>query len=243
MHKSALDILRELELRTNYLEMRTASWAGTGYGGTLNPSVTEAGEGHQIVRSGGQLQGWDRYAQIVAESFRKAPSYTPKGEASFIALKKHILVMFKRMQSRVEVKFVDYDPYRDVQEMREDVERNNRLLISGLFNQDGFFGAEINLMLRAVHDYSAHLNANPKMKPRPFGLDGELKAYNKHLQLVGKRSKAAQALFTEVVGQAMHFWHYGEFPDQKVVTLDHLDHIFLGNVDGYSIVDKELVKR
>ena len=243
MLKSATEILQELENRVFSIEQKTAGWEGTGYGGTLKPSTTKAGEGFKIVQSGGTLVGWDKYAQIVAESFRKAPAYTNKGEKTFIALKKHILVMFKRMQSRVQVEFVDYDPYKNEEEMRQDVLKNNKLLISSLFNQEGFFGSEINLMLRAVHDFSAHLNASPKQKPRPFGLDGELKAYNKHLQLVGKNSKAAQALFTEVVGQAMHFWYYGEFPDQKIVTLDHIDHIKLGAIDGYSIIDGDLVKR
>lgn len=243
MYKSSHEILKNLEHRMRIIENRTAAWAGSGYGGTLIPSVTKAGEGYQIIRSGGELFGWDKYAQIVAESFKKAPAYTSKGEKSFIALKQHILVMFERMQSKVEVEFVDFDPYQNEEEMRQDVIKNNKLLISSLFNQDGFFGAEVNLMLRAVHDFSAHLNANPKMKPRPFGLDGELKSYNKHLQLIGKQSRAAQAIFTEVVGQAMYFWYYGEFPDQKIMTMDHIDHIKLGHIDGYSIIDGNLVKR
>jgi hypothetical protein len=242
MRRYASDILRDLEARTVLLE-KQAGWAGTGYGGTLSPSVTEPGEGYKIVKSGGEVYGWDKYAQIVAESFKKAPDYTAKGEKSFIALKMHILRMYQRMQSKVEVKFVDFDPYTSAEEMRQDVLANNRLLITELFNQDGFFGAEVNLMLRAVHDFSAHLNANPKKKPRPFGVDGELKAYNKHLQLVGKTSRAAPAIFTEVVGQACHFWFYGEFPDQKIITLDNIDHINLGRVDGYSIIDGNLVKR
>jgi hypothetical protein len=242
MRRSASEVIRNLETRVAHLE-RQSAWAGTGYGGTLKPSITESGEGYKIIKSGGELFGWDKYAQIVAESYRNAPNYTSKGERSFIALKKHILVMFQRIQSRVEVEFVDYDPYSNAKEMREDVLKNNKLLISSLFNQDGFFGAEVNLMLRAVHDFSAHLNANPKMKPKPFGLDGELKAYNKHLQLIGKQSKAAPAIFTEVIGQAMHFWYFGEFPDQKIMTFDNIDHIKLGHIDGYSIFEGNLVER
>lgn len=241
-HRTASEILNDLNHRVSSLEKESA-WAGTGYGGTLTPSVLESGEGVKIIQRGGELYGWDKYAMLVAQAYRKAPDYTAKGEKSFIALKQHILKMFQRMQSRVEVEFVDYDPYRSSEQMQRDVAKTGKLLITELFNQDGFFGAEVNLMLRAVHDFSAHLNANPKLKPISFGLDGELKAYNKHLQLVGKNSRAAQALFIEVVGQACHFWHYGEFPDQKIATLETIDHINLGHVDGYSIVDGNLVKR
>lgn len=222
---------------------KEAGWAGGSYGGTLSPVTTEPGEGYKIVRSGGTLHGWDKYVQLVAEHYASLPSYTSEGEKSFVALKGHIITMFQRQNSKIDVVFVDYDPYSSAEEMREDVLKNNVLKITELYNQDAWFGPDVNLMLRAVHDFQAHLGANPKNKPKSFGMKGELQAYNKHMNLVGKTSKAVPALFIEIIGQAAHFWYYGEFPDQKIASMgDKFDMVRLGNVKGYEIIDGDLVK-
>lgn len=179
--------------------------------------------------------------QLVAEAYREAPLSTGAGTKSFIALKQHILNMFTRIQSRVRVEFVDRDPYESAEEMQQKVKETGILQISNLFNQSDAFGPEVNLMLRAVHDFSAHLGANPKSKPRTFSLKGELQAYNKHLALVGAKSHAAAALYTEIVGQGCHFWYFGNFPVQKIVTLPQFDWVHLGKVAGFRIVDGDLV--
>lgn len=220
---------------------RKNPWAGTGFGGTLSaPKVTlTPGAGCKYK---GTLHGWDRYIQLVAQAYKAAPKKTPEGAKSFIALKKHIVRMFKRMQSRVVVKFVDYDPYETAEEMRRAVRDTGIMEISSGFNQSEAFGPEVNLMLRAVHDFSAHLGSNPKKKPRPFSLKGELQSYNKHLNLVGKSSKAAGALYTEIVGQVCYFFYYGDFPKQKIVTMPDFSWTKIGEVKGYKIVDKDLIR-
>ena len=217
------------------------AWAGSGFGGTLAaPEVTlKAGAAR---KHRGPLHGWDRYVQLVAEAYEAAPKKTSEGSRSFIALKQHILTMFKRMQSRVEVRFVDYDPYKSAAEMRDRVAETGVLEIASGFNQSEAFGPEVNLMLRAVHDFSAHLGSNPKKKPRPFSLKGELQSYNKHLNLIGKQSHAVGALFTEIVGQVCYYWYNGDFPSQKIITLPDFNWSKIGEVRGYKIVDKDLVK-
>jgi hypothetical protein len=50
------------------------------------------------------------------------------------------------------------------------------------------------------------------------------------------------ALFTEIVGQAATFFYTGAFPDQKVVALSGFDYSKLGSVQGYDIVDGDLIK-
>jgi hypothetical protein len=97
-------------------------------------------------------------------------------------------------------------------------------------------------MLRAVHDFAAQLGSMGKGKTRAFTQKGELQSYNKHLNLVGCQSKAAGALFTEIVGQASYFHYYGRFPVQKVTLLDDFDWCKLGNVRGWRIVDGDLVR-
>lgn len=220
--------------------VRRAAWAGSGFGGTLLPPTVTLQPG-AAAQFPGELHGWDRYIELVAQAYRKAPTRTEAGASSFIALKMHILRMFTRIQSRVQVKFVDYDPYSSAEEMQQRVSETGVLEISSMFNQDEAFGPEVNLMLRAVHDFSAHLGASPSKKPRSFSFKGELQSYNKHLALVGPQSKAAGALFTEIVGQIAHFWYYGGFPRQKIVTLPQFDWRRIGSVEGFQIVDRDLI--
>lgn len=55
--------------------------------------------------------------------------------------------------------------------------------------------------------------------------------------------KSVPALFTEIIGQAAHFWYFGSFPDQKIVSMgDKFDMVKLGNVKGYKIVNMDLVE-
>jgi hypothetical protein len=52
------------------------------------------------------------------------------------------------------------------------------------------------------------------------------------------------ALFTEIVGQvSAYHTGGGTFAEQKICLLDGFDYINLGVVEGYDIVNKELVKK
>jgi len=68
-----------------------------------------------------------------------------------------------------------------------------------------------------------------------------LRAYNIHAK-TGPRD-GIPALFTEVVGQVCTFYVTGKFAEQKVCLLDGFDYINVGVVDGYDIVNKQLVKK
>lgn len=220
---------------------KDAGWAGSGYGGTLKPSTLEVGQGARIVAQGGDLSGWDRYAQLVAEAYAAAPAKSDAGVRSFLALQDHIVRMFTRMQSKVRVEFVPEDPYQSAAQMEEEVRRTGVLKIYSGDNQaDAWDRPEINLMLRAVHDFAAHLGALGRGKARTFDLKGEYQAYNKHANLLGCDSHAAGALFTEIVGQASYFRHFGRFPVQKIVTLPQFDWCRLGHVRGHRVVDGDL---
>lgn len=218
-----------------------AGWAGSGFNGTLQAPVTSPGEGVKIAHSGGTLHGWDRYIQVVAEEYQKSPKRTPKGEESYRALTEHILKMDKRIRSRIQVEYVDRDPYETSDEMRERVRDTGVLEVSTLFNQSEAFEPDVNLMLRAIHDWLAHLGGNAAKKNRGFDFKGEMQAYNKHLSLVGRQAHAAGAMFTEIVGQVCYFWYFGQFPGQKVITLDRFNWAKLGEVRGMRIIDRDLV--
>ena len=220
-----------------------AGWAGSGYGGTLIPSTLSDGEASKIVAEGGTLHGWDKYVQLVAEAYGAAPRSSGSGIKSFSVLQEHIIRMFTRMQSKLEVEFVDDDPYQSASQMNKEVKETGILKVYTGFNQaEGWDRPEINLMLRAVHDFAAHLGALGRGAIRGFTLKGELQAYNKHLNLIGCQSRAAGALFTEIVGQVSYYRYYGQFPHQKVVLLPEFNWCKLGEVQGYKIVDGDLIR-
>jgi hypothetical protein len=222
---------------------KEAGWAGSGYGGTLEPSTLGPGEGARIVAAGGQLRGWDRYAQLVTEAYVAAPARSGAGVKSFRTLQNHIIRMFTRMQSKIRVEFVEQDPYQSAEQMEQEVRATGVLKIYSGHNQaEAWDRPEINLMLRAVHDFAAHLGAMGKGRARTFDLKGEYQAYNKHLNLVGCQSAAAGALFTEIIGQVSFARHTGQFPSQKIVTLPQFDWCRVGAVQGYRIVDGDLVR-
>jgi hypothetical protein len=75
-----------------------------------------------------------------------------------------------------------------------------------------------------------------------FSLKGEIQSYNTHLKTMPP--EAWPALFTEIIGQAStYFYQGGKFGEQKIALLDGFDYENIGVVDGYDIVNKELVKR
>lgn len=195
------------------------------------------------MASGGELRGWDKYCQLVSESYAAAPAGSSAGVKSFRTLQDHIVSMFTRMQSRVKVEFVAEDPYQSVAQMEQEVKATGVLKVYSGDNQfEAWDRPEINLMLRAVHDFAAHLGALGRGVARTFDYKGELQAYNKHLALVGCQSAAVGAMFTEIVGQVSFFRHTGRFPQQKIVTLPQFEWCKLGAVRGYRIVDGDLVR-
>jgi len=101
------------------------------------------------------------------------------------------------------------------------------------------FDPVTNAKFRAIHDYMAHVQAIGS-RGTDFTLRGELTAYNTHLKTIPR--EAIPALFTEVVGQVCAYYVLGKFAEQKICLLDGFDYINVGEVEGYNIVNKELVK-
>ena len=179
--------------------------------------------------------GWDLYGQLVAEAYRNAPDYEKEAIGAFQDLQPFIEKMFRQMQSKVKVEFVDEDPYVDDQHMKQEVAETGVLKTWTGGTKHPVFSHEFNLKFRAVHDWMAHIQRDTN-----FGMKGEIQAYNNHLKTIPP--SGAPALFTEVVGQAAYFNTYGYFPEQKIATLKGFDYFNLGAVDGYDIVNKELIK-
>ena len=185
--------------------------------------------------------GWDLYGELVARAYEQAPSYDPAAVASFEALEPFINKMFNQIQSRAKIEFVDEDPYPSEREMCIDAIQNGVLKIWRGGTEHPVFTPELNLKLRAVHDYMTHCQRGTN-----FTLQGEIASYNAHMKTVPP--EAAGALFTEVVGQASHFIKRGFFPEQKIAILPGFNFDRVGEVDpnlwGYELdpIKKELVK-
>ena len=197
--------------------------------------------------------GWDLYAELVTEAYLSAPVFEERAVESFEALVPFVEKMYKQIQSRVEIEPVEYHPYEigiDVDitgadRMRQSVEDTGKLMVSTADAEHPIYDVETNTKLRAVHDYMTHIQ--PK-KPAGFtssknkgSIHQELRAYNIHTKTVPR--DGIPALFTELVGQVCTFYVTGKFAEQKVCLLDGFDYINIGVVDGYDIVNKELVKK
>lgn len=223
---------------------------GAGYG-SLKPSkymtkMDDAGEAHKAVMRGEELEGWDKYAQLVAEAYKAAPERDPRAAEAFERLGHHILANFPKVASAYKVEFVDGQPYKSAGEMASKMRDTGVMQVSQDFNQSEVFGELENLYFRAVHDYYGHLLARGHEKDpskiTKFNLEGELRAYNNHIRML-KGSDLVRPVFTEVLGQACHFMYYGFFPDQKVIFMDDMfDHENIGRVKGYQIINGNLVK-
>jgi hypothetical protein len=184
--------------------------------------------------------GWDLYAQLVADAYLAAPKLEPRAASSFEALVPFIEKMFKRIQSRVTVEFVDYHPYESAEQLRQDVNTTGTIKIATIDAEHEIFDEITNAKFRAIHDYMAHIQAIGS-RGTEFTLRGELAAYNTHLKTTPK--DAIPALFTEVVGQVCTYNIIGKFAEQKICLLDGFDYYNVGVVDGYDIINKELVKQ
>jgi hypothetical protein len=179
------------------------------------------------------LANYDEYAKLVSDAYVNAPDFDNSVVPSYRALMESTKKLYKRLQSKVKVEFVDYDPYSSRDEMTDDVKNTGILKISKLFNEHPLYSKEENLILRAVHDYYTHIIAN-----QDFGLRGELKAYNTHARLAPPA--ALPALFTEVVGQVCYAIVNGDFTKQKICKLDGFDYLNVGKIDDIDIVNKQL---
>lgn len=185
--------------------------------------------------------GWDLYAKLVGDAYLAAPKFEQRAVPHFKALVPFINKMFDQISTRVDIQFVDYHPYKDAQELRDEVEQTGVLRIATIDAEHDIFDEETNAKFRAIHDYMAHIQAIGS-RGTEFTLKGELAAYNTHLKTIPQQ--AIPALFTEVVGQVCaNYVQGGVFAEQKICLLDGFDYVNIGVVDGYDIVNKELVKK
>ncbi len=190
-----------------------------------------------------ELVSWNEYAALVADAYEAAPVHEPGAVKHWRAMARDTEKLFRRIKSRVNIEFVDYDPYPGHAAVVADIEQNNRLRVMTLYSDHPVFTPEENWMFRAVHDYMAHFQGEHFFDPAGGhrATKGEIASYNRHAKTFSR--EALPALFTEIIGQACYFHVHGQFPVQKVAVLRGFDYEHLGRVEGHDIQDKRLVRR
>ena len=166
------------------------------------------------------------FVPIVARAYLARPRFEESAVPSWVALRDSTDRLFRQMSRRIDVRFVDQDPYPDFEAMRRDVEENRRMLIWTGASDHGVWTPEENWRFRAVHDYMVHLAGG-----HPFTLRGEMAAYNRHVKIAPPRARLA--LFVEVVGQVCTYMFLNsQFAEQKICQLYGFDFVNVGLWDA-----------
>lgn len=143
------------------------------------------------------------------EDYKRAKVTSWEAFPSFKSLALEIEEQYlKVLRTGLVVYFVNYDPYKDLDEMTKDIKTKNLLKISQLHNTHPLFTLEQNLRFRAIHDYVHYTNQSD------FSLEGEYKTFLAQCRTC--RPESIPALYTEIVLQAAHMEYFGTFPVQKL---------------------------
>jgi hypothetical protein len=181
-------------------------------------------------------QGWDLYAKLVGEAYMAAPDHDARAEAGYAALKEFLDSFIERIAGVVKVEYVDYHPYRSSKEMMRRVKDEGVMLVSTADAEHPILDPVTNAKFRAFHDFGGHIQ-----REQAFSLKGEISSYNIHVRMVP--DAAVPVLFSEVIGQVCCFYLNNKTNcPQKAVVLDGFDFVNIGVVDGYNIINKELIK-
>jgi len=179
------------------------------------------------------LQSYTAFCNHLADAYDEAPEYDEDEAWRWEKLAKHIRKFYKRISRKLDIQFVDGQPYDNAEEMRDAVQATGTMYISREGNEHPYFDAATNLEFRAVHDYVVHIL--PGEGGPDFSEKGEVRAYNLHRQLAPPDTWPA--LFTEVAAQACYFNVRGEFPVQKVAVIPGFDYYRVGLTDAGTALD------
>lgn len=115
---------------------------------------------------------------------------------------------FDELQRKIDVRFVETDPYKTYAEMRADVLGNHRMLVWTGASQTPLWDEITNWKARAVHDWD-HITHDVD-----FSIEGETAAFRK---AAAKTPGLAPLYLSEIVLQAAVQTATGQFDEQKLV--------------------------
>lgn len=148
-------------------------------------------------------------ARLVA-AWRQAPdsSDSPRVQEMVRHEVARIQRAFEALQRKIEVRFVDADPYANYDQLKNDVIVNKRMLVWTGASETPLWTPEINWKARAVHDWD-HVTHDVD-----FSMEGEHAAY----RVSASRNPGLAPLYlSEIVLQAAVQTFTGQFDEQKLV--------------------------
>lgn len=127
--------------------------------------------------------------------------------------KREVIAQYRELKKYIKFEFVENDPYKNSQEMFDDINKNKRLKV--------FTGGEyhknmknINILFRAVHDILGHyINYNS------FSPSGEYRAYKHHAQMFSPLARVG--LFTESIAQVCFYSINKKYAIQKSILFNN----------------------
>lgn len=120
------------------------------------------------------------------------------------------LFVYNRLKrSGVRFEFTTIDPYKDLDELTNDVCNNGEMKIYSGDDNSRLLPGALNLYSRAIHDWIHYFHQ------LPFGFDGEYQVYEIQKLLYPKHMWPL--LYSEIVLQTAFFEVYGYFPEQKII--------------------------
>lgn len=139
----------------------------------------------------------------------------PKVQQAYSGFLAECYRQYDCLTRRVQVEFVDIDPYDSFEELSEDICKHTRLRVWLGGNPHPIYRPEQNAVFRAVHDFYGHFATGSD-----FGLAGEIAAYKAHMRLFP--AKVHPVLTTETLAQIewINDPRYGKgvsFPEQKAM--------------------------
>ena len=156
-------------------------------------------------------------AQHIADNYGRLPIDDPAAHAAYGALAKEVEQQYEFMTKELGIKVdvLKSDPYKDVTEMRKDVEENHHIavLATAETGHHPFLTDQQNDQFRAVHDVFGHAATG-----RGFDRHGEEAAWVSHSMMFSPLAR--QAMTTETRGQNSVLTQEQQgFPPQKVAVL------------------------
>jgi hypothetical protein len=158
----------------------------------------------------------------LAHHYDSLPMNDPSAHKHFQAMRDETAQQYHHLTHKmgISVHVMDSDPYKDVHELRHDVENNKQIKVLGTHATGGhpFFSNDENDQFRAVHNVFGHLGTG-----RDFDRHGEEAAFQAHARMFSHRARPA--VTSETRGQNGSLIVNGSFGPQRIAILPkHLWH-------------------
>lgn len=153
---------------------------------------------------------WTDQLPQIAEAYSKANIYDPKAAAAFHELGQDSVRRYNQLKQHLNITETDDpEPYRNAQEMIEDIQKRRKLNVSRANSDHPIWDTPTNVAFRAVHDVLGHAVSGGN-----FDWQGENAACAAHFPLLSEN--AQKALWSECIGQTGYAAHYKGFGPLKV---------------------------